>query len=652
MSWLIVTEKQKAAERIAYFLFKDVKKIDKGKLSFFYSPSADAYVLGLRGHIVELDFPGEYRDWIKTDIFSLINARLVRVEKEKEIISLLKDLAKKVERVTIATDYDREGELIGLEALEILRSVNRNLKFNRARFSAITKEEILRAFSNLESIDFNLAFSALARQEIDLIWGAVLTRLVSLGSGRLGKDFLSVGRVQTPTLRLIVEREKEIENFKPEKFYEIYADFGFIARNPSRYKDLDSAKKVLSQIGDFAVVRRFEVKRKSEAKPKPFNTTEFLREASRFMPPHEAMEIAETLYLNGYISYPRTDNTVYPESLDLIKIVRAFLNSSFSKEAKLVLDQEKIEPSRGKKRTTDHPPIYPTAVAERSELEEREWIIYELIVRRFLATLARDALWEIRLAELESNGIRFISVGRKLVELGWRAIYPYSDARELEIPLLSIGERLRIKDKKIEEKKTKPPPRFTSSALIKLMEKLDLGTKSTRHEIIKKLISRKYIRGNPYKPTALAFAVIEFLKENAEMITLPEMTAKLEKELDAIAEGKKSRNEVVLESRKILMEIISRMDLKKLKELRNLKEEKDEKIIGRCPSCGNELAIKRARKRFLGCVNYPNCKFSAPLPQKGRIYITSKICEKHGARILKIESWTFCPICNYEKLSQ
>ncbi|MDW8014256.1 MAG: DNA topoisomerase, partial [Archaeoglobaceae archaeon] len=134
----------------------------------------------------------------------------------------------------------------------------------------------------------------------------------------------------------------------------------------------------------------------------PFNTTEFLRSASAFMSPHMAMSIAENLYINGYISYPRTDNTVYPASLNVLEIVKAFLNSDFAKEAKIVLSQKEIVPSRGKKETTDHPPIYPTAVARREDLSANEWKIYELVVRRFLATLAENAVWEIRSVELES----------------------------------------------------------------------------------------------------------------------------------------------------------------------------------------------------------------------------------------------------------
>lgn len=650
MSWLIITEKQSAANRIASLLFKDAKAVKDGKSIYYYSRSSDAYVLGLKGHIVELDFPRKFRSWTRTNLLDLINSELVTVEREKAIVSLLRQLAKKADRVTIATDYDREGELIGLEAVEIVRSVKEDVKVDRARFSAITKEEISKAFAKPEKLDLNLANSALARQKIDLIWGAVLTRFISLSSRRLGKDFLSVGRVQTPTLRIIVEREREIENFKPEKYYEIFLDLGFIAKHPKRLKDISSAREAISKIGEFAVVKEFEIKEKVESKPTPFNTTEFLREASAFMPPHVAMSVAENLYINGYISYPRTDNTVYPESLDLLKIVEAFKQSEFSKEAKKVLEQEKIVPSKGKKRTTDHPPIYPTSVAKRGELTEGEWTIYELVVRRFLATLAKNAIWELRKAELESGGLNFIAIGKKLVEPGWREIYIYSRAEETALPTLRVGEKLRILDKKLEEKETRPPPRFTPASLIKLMEKLNLGTKSTRHEILKKLVSRGYVTGNPYRPTQTAFSVIEVLRDKAETITLPEMTAKLEKEMDEIVDGKKSELEVVLESRKLLREIMSKIEIKEVFEKLQEGVKKD-KVIGKCPQCEKELVIRRskAKKRFIGCKGYPGCTFSLPLPQKGTLTITVKTCEKHGTKILRIrdkKTWSFCPICN------
>ncbi len=653
MSWLIITEKDDAARRIANILFKDVVVLKEGKINYYYSEENDAYVVGLKGHIIELDFPKELKNWLKTPLNELLNAELVKKVKERTIYNLIKKIAKEVDRVTIATDYDREGELIGVEALEILKSINPNIKVDRARYSAITKEEITKAFAKTTNVDFNLAKAALVRQKIDLVWGAALTRMISIHSGRLGKDFLSVGRVQTPTLRIIVEREEEIRNFRPEKYYEISAKFeSFEAKHPKKYKERSEAEKVFSSIGDFGVVKSFTRKSIEEAKPIPFNTTEFLREASKFMSPYKAMQVAEFLYMNGYISYPRTDNTVYPKSIDLLGIARSFLNSPFAKEAKIVLSQEKIEASSGKKESKDHPPIYPTAVATRKDLKDDEWIIYELIVRRFLATLAPKAVWDIRKAEIDCNGVNFIANGRKIVSAGWREIYIYSKAEEVELPILKVGQKIRLIEKKLEEKKTKPPARFSASALIKLMENLGLGTKSTRHEIIKKLVSRGYISGNPFSPSETAFSVINVLKKVAETITLPDMTAKLEKEMDEVAEGKKREEEVFEDSKKMLESILSKIDYSKLaSELRD--GIKRDKVVGKCPECGADIVVRKSKnkKRFLGCTNYPKCTFTLPLPQKGTIVLTKKVCQKHAIREIKIKdkkTWNLgCPYCNY-----
>lgn len=655
MSWLIITEKDNTARRIASILFKDVKILKKGRISYYHSPSNNAYVVGLKGHIVELDFPKEFNNWAKTPLEKLLEVELVKKVKEKGITSLLKTLAKDADRVTVATDYDREGELIGVEALEIVKGVNPKVKVDRVKYSAVTEQEIKAAFSKPEKVDFNLANAALARQKIDLIWGATLTRLISVHSGKMGKEFLSVGRVQTPTLRLIVDRETEIQKFRPEKYYEIFAEFEkFTAKHPKKYSSKEEAEKVFSKIGETARVVAFSRNEIAEAKPIPFNTTEFLREASRFTSPHRAMAIAETLYMNGYISYPRTDNTVYPNTLNLVGITKSLANL-FPKEVEIVLSQKRITPSRGRRETKDHPPIYPTGIASRGELSKDEWRIYELVVRRFLATLAPKALWDVRKAELESNGVKLVANGRTLIEPGWRAIYVYSRAEESEIPILKKGDNLRIIKKRLEEKETKPPARYSPSSLIKMMEKLNLGTKSTRHEIIHKLMSRRYIHGNPFRPSETAFSVINVLKKEAETITLPEMTAKLEEEMDMIAEGKKEEMEVVENSKKMLMKILRTIDYSKLSK--ELKEGiKKDKVLGRCPECEGELVLRKskAKKRFIGCSNFPDCTFTLPLPQNGALYVTSKLCKDHGIKEVKIRTkkgyWNLgCPYCNYLK---
>ena len=247
MSWLIVAEKDKSARRIAQILFRDVRILRKYNVDYYYSPSKDAFVLGLKGHIIELDFPPEYNDWRNTPIKALLKAKLVWKVREKNIAKLLIELARDVDRVTIATDYDREGELIGVEAIKIIEKVNPNVKVDRVRFSAITPSDIIQAFNNPVSIDYNLAKAAEVRQKIDLIWGAVLTRLLSLSSGKLGKDFLSAGRVQSPTLRLIVEREKQIMEFKSKKYWEVCIKVKGIEAK-LKVEDKNKAQEILNDV--------------------------------------------------------------------------------------------------------------------------------------------------------------------------------------------------------------------------------------------------------------------------------------------------------------------------------------------------------------------------------------------------------------------
>ncbi len=328
-----------------------------------------------------------------------------------------------------------------------------------------------------------------------------------------------------------------------------------------------------------------------------------------------------------------------------------FLESEFEKFAEFVL-KHGVEPSRGKKETKDHPPIHPTAVANRDSLSKEEWIIYELIVRRFLATLAPKARWEVKRVEFDHG---FKAMGKILLFPGWRLIYSYSQTEENPIPDFRVGEVLKVEEKRIKKEKTKPPSRYTTGNLIKVMENLGLGTKSTRHEIIKKLYDRKYIYGNPIRPTNLAFAVIRALKEVAEVVTLPDMTAKLEKDMIAIAEGRMDDKTVLRESVSFLSGVLKNVDREKLGRViregieMDRREEMEKNAIGVCPECGGVLVIKKVNKRFVGCTNYPKCKFSRPLPQRGRLIITSKICEKHGVKILKVverdRRWEFCPLC-------
>jgi Topoisomerase IA len=239
---LIVTEKNNTAKRIANILSGGKEKGRRVAGSNVYTFS-NTTVMGLRGHIIDVDFPADKKNWNAVGPEELVWTDIVKKPTEKKYANALKKLGGDAEEVTIATDYDREGELIGVEALEIISSVNKEAKFDRARYSAITNDEIEKSFSNLVDIDFDLAQSADARRVIDLVWGASLTRFLSLSSMRLGNNFLSVGRVQTPTLALITEKEEEIDNFVPEPYWELYLKCVRIKDSHTRKSEISECLK-------------------------------------------------------------------------------------------------------------------------------------------------------------------------------------------------------------------------------------------------------------------------------------------------------------------------------------------------------------------------------------------------------------------------
>ncbi len=667
---LIIAEKHIAAKRIAAILApKKPKQVRvSGVDTYEYGTDADKTIsMGLSGHIVGVDFPKTYNNWQKVDARLLIDAEIISTPTHVKIVSALKKLGKNATKITIATDYDREGELIGAEALYIIKKINPDVPFDRVHYSAITPKAINDAFSNPTTVDFNLADAGHSRQVIDLIWGAALTRYVSISAGRLGRMFLSVGRVQSPTLALIVDREKERDAFIPEPYWEIFATLSdqnketFLTQHKTkRFLDKQEADSVLAKIGiaKNAIVSSVVKSKKMDKVPTPFNTTEFITAASSIgLSPANAMRLAESLYTAGFISYPRTDNTVYPESVDMRTHIELFkVGGAFKQYAEQLLKKTELVPTRGKKETTDHPPIFPASLAKKSELKDDEWKVYELIVRRFFATFADQAEWETMRVKFDINDEEFNVSGARLIVPGWRWYYPYNAPEDRLLPVLQEGDILAVDKTEIVDKETNPPSRYGQGRLIRIMEELGLGTKATRHDIISKLYSRAYVHGNPLQPTKTAYAVVEALEEYAATITKPDMTSKLEEDMDKIAEGDIKEDDVVQESREMLDSVFE--DLEKNKE--DISESlrtglREDKVVGTCQKCGSQLMVRRSKRgsRFIGCEGYPDCNFSLPLPKSGQVIVTDKLCEEHGLYHIRIitpgrRPWNLgCPNCNF-----
>ncbi len=646
MRRLIISEKNHAARRIALILSDNTQKsrsVAGTPVLTFKKGDDDYFVLGLRGHIIELDYPAQFNNWDAIPPKDLVYAK---PEKKvdptaKKIMNALKDLSTGADQIIVATDFDREGELIGVEALQ---QAGAQKEVRRARFSALTKYEIEQAFADLKELDYKLAAAAETRQLIDLAWGAALTRFISLASGRLGKDFLSVGRVQSPTLALIADREKEILSFKPTPYWlvaaELEKDTKFRANHKEdRFLDKDKAHKAYTRAkqAKTASVTAVDEKENDEWPPPPFSTTLFLMEANKLgLTASQAMKIAEDLYQDGYISYPRTDNTVYPQSLGLRGILEKLRKSELGKEAEEILAQETIRPSRGKKSTTDHPPIYPVEAAKKGELRGHIWDVYELVTRRFLATLAPSCKSRTTNVDLDIGGEPFTSQGYQILSPGWRKYYPYYRATEILLPMLAVGDTATVLSVTSTEKKTTPPDRYSQGTLIKKMEELGLGTKSTRHETIQKLFDRSFVKGNRMiEPTESGIAVINALEQHAKDITNVKMTSHLESDMDMIANGELEQAEVVEESQAMLGDIMEALEKNKKQIGDDIRKAlREQHTLGTCPKCGTgQLTQIRLRNggTFAGCSNYPACNNTYPLPVGMLIQGTDFKCDVCGA---------------------
>ena len=398
---------------------------------------------------------------------------------------------------------------------------------------------------------------------------------------------------------------------------------------------------------------------KQDRAPSPFDTTTYIVAAARLgFSAANAMRVAEDLYMNGFISYPRTDNTVYPSSLDIEGILKTIRASPFKKDVEWVMANRRAVPTRGKKSSTDHPPIHPTGPATREALGDDAFRIYELVLRRFLATLSPDARWKTLKVLFDAGGEEYTATGGQLIEPGWHAVYPYSEAQETILPPFTVGEHLPVKKVTLDEKETQPPARYTQSKLIQRMEELGLGTKSTRHEVIAKLVSRKYVEGTPLRPTLVGRVVTESLEQHADMITRPDMTQTIEAHMQQIKESKRTREDVIRESRQMLHRAFDQLEANEAVIGDDIRGRTAEEMnLGKCPACGGMLAIKhlRGNTQFIGCSRYPECTFNIGLPmaQWGFAVRTDEVCDKHHLNYVRLvrkgaRPWDIgCPLCHH-----
>lgn len=642
---LIVAEKAQAAQKIAEALAEgkvETKTLQGHPYYIIKWQGKETAVVPLRGHIMNYDYPEKFNSWAAVDPMDLIEINSEKKLSSAKIAGVIKQFSP--EYVIHACDADPEGENIGFEAIDILKKPAK-----RAWFSALTKEELREAFSKLRQPDKGLSASIDARMQVDLMFGAVLTREITLSVKR--NPPISVGRCQTPTLRFVVEKELKVKAFKSEKFWEVVAllekdakQFEAYHKN-GRFMEKEKAQAVLKP--GQPVVTNVSSSRESVTPPIPLDTTLLLRSLNAFfnIPTKKGMEMAEQLYLSGYITYPRTDTNVYPKDVHP-KLLQALEKSEHGKYIQQLLAKG-YKVTNGKKDVGDHPPVMPTTEVPK-DLTGPLAGVYDFILRHYLATLSPNAEIINTEVDLDISSQPFLAEGMVIDVPGFIDIYPFRKVKVFELPKLSKGDKPKLLSLDIKEGETKPPPRYSEGTLIKLMEKEGIGTKSTRQDHLETLKDRKYVEadGKSLVATELGIKLIEGLEKSAERITLPDFTRTLEDEMDQVAHGKRIVAAVVTDARKELKGMMTNLRANKDKLVAELKQAMyadRRKPIGTCPRCGKSLLVRfsKNKKRFVGCSGYPSCTQTYSLPQKGLIKPRNVNCEKCGTPILEIKTGRF-----------
>jgi len=630
---LIITEKPQAAAKIALALSDggDGKITGKNKISYYeFFRNNRCYVVGCAvGHLYGVAqttprgiFPNFEIEWKPT-------YKNKKSAFTKKYFDLLKKLSKDSDEFIVATDFDVEGEVIGWN---VVRFICKKKDAKRMKFSLLTKEAIIESFNNvLPNLNWGAAIAGETRHYLDWFYGINLSRGLMKSLSKTGAfRILSIGRVQGPSLKIIYDREIEIESFKPEPFWQIFLKVRDIKdqkievrypKNIFQESELLKFKYLKGKKG----IAKTEIYEKDFPVPVPFDLTTLQTESYRFygFTPSQTLKIAQGLYLSGLISYPRTSSQNYPESIDCQKIL-----NQLKKYTSLVKYAISKKPSQGKKEDPAHPAIYPTG--ESKKLNDNEKKIYDLIVKRFISCFCAPAKIESKKISIDIGGLIFIAKGIKIKEKGWIHVYP-SSIKENEVPTIEGG--VDVDEIRIEEKQTKPPRRYTAASLIKELEKRDLGTKATRSSIIDTLYSRGYIKEKNIEVTELGKRMVKTLWEYSPIILDEELTRKMTKELEEIEiseKGLEEKKEKVLdEAKKEVINIAKDMNKnieaigKSLADANEVvwEKEKEENTMSECPVCHKgKLRImfgKKYSRYFVSCNAYPKCKTTYSLPPRG-----------------------------------
>ena len=601
MKNLIIVESPTKARTIENFLGKDYT------------------VIASKGHIRDLP---KSSFGIKIEGQEFIPEYRVSRDHSK-VVKEIKDLAKKSDKVYIATDEDREGEAIGYHIAKAIGADPAEIP--RIVFHEITKKAIDHSLENPRKIDLNSVNAQQARRLLDRIVGYKLSPLIA---SKIQKG-LSAGRVQSAALKIVVDREREIKAFVPVEYWSLDAVFNKtidsllvefqgekIAKmtigNEERAREIERTLK-----DDSYVVEKIEKRQRKTSTNPPFMTSTLQQTASSMLgfSPRKTMMVAQTLYEGvqtdqgtmGVITYMRTDSlNIAQEAIDA---ARDKIQNEFGD--KYLPAKPRYYKSKSKGAQEAHEAIRPTILSftpqiAKGFLKPDELKLYTLIYNRFIASQMTDAIFESQSITFASENGRFRATGRKLIFDGFYRVLGTSDKDKL-LPDLSEGQEVSLDELKANQHFTEPPSRYSEASLIKKLESLEIGRPSTYAPTISLLTSRNYIEIEKKQliPTENAFKVIEMLEAHFKDIVDSNFTAKLEEELDEIAEGKKEWQKVLWEFYNPFIEEVE-------KGKKNIKSQKVAIPTGeKCPQCGEELLKRKGRYgEFIACSGFPKCKYT------------------------------------------
>ncbi|MFX0093425.1 MAG: DNA topoisomerase [Candidatus Hodarchaeota archaeon] len=649
---VVIGEKSNQVQKFAEVLLRDKKKLSNGKKQLIqgtWNRSDISYsltFLPLIGHITEITHAPGYGWYECLPIQVVEEEEALTILENHEYVKIITELVQEAEEIWLATDPDSEGDNIAYEALQIALRAKPGLTVKRIWNASLTKKEILRAFENPTGWNNNLALAVTGRRMTDAWMGFAGTRELTRAVKRAGrKRVSSVGRVQLPLLKLIVDRDRERANFQPEDRWNLLAHLkcnteGIIAEhklNPFEKEDEMKNHFVKASSTSTAIVRKRATKVVQRAPPQPLNTTSAIALICRLTPlrAQGALNALSALYQEGLLSYPRTDNTRFVDEFPHQDILNALSrDSSWKLLISKITNTSQVRVNGKKRGVEDHDPIHPTGELPSSDsgeaLSSTHLKVWKIITSYYIGLFLEDEETQREYVSFKLNSEPFVVRGITILKSGWTETHTWAASKPNPLPQLSVGQSLPIQEIEIKTFQTKPRPRWSDTSLIKELENLNIGTKSSRPTILQKLVQRKYLKREKkaIESTEYGQDLIEMLEPIWEDVLSPNFTRHVEELMESVAEGQSSYDSMIQEIReeylllhkkliKQLPSLVSSLKTKQEQMSRRIKK-LQERDFGSCPICETGTitprGIPETQEIFLGCSNFPKCKWSSPLP--------------------------------------